>query len=94
MAAHLPKTWGQVNGQPYTRSLPDGQPVVVPESMKLHKMLHHFTIRHKLGYPSGLACWCGASLEFSLHEPGQDAKRRAFFDSHEECSPAEVSHVE
>jgi hypothetical protein len=51
------------------------------------KPLHHFTIQHKLGYPSGLHCWCGASLEFSLHEPGQDAKRRAFFDVHEECQP-------
>jgi len=55
----------------------------------LHKPLHHFAVVHKLGYPSGVRCWCGASLTFNLHEADQDAKRRAFFDSHEECGPAE-----
>lgn len=93
MAAHLPKTWNHVNDKPFTASLPDGKPVTVPESMKLPKNLHHFAVVHKMGYPSGVRCWCDASLEFALHEPGQDAKRRAFFDGHEECKPAsEVKH--
>jgi hypothetical protein len=87
--SHLPTSWGYVNGTPFTAPLPDGKSVNMPASMTLHKpVLHHFTVRHKLGYPSGLRCWCGDELSFSLHEPGQDAKRRSFFDAHDECQPA------
>lgn len=31
----LPPTWGYVNGRPFTGPLPDGKPVVIPESCKL-----------------------------------------------------------
>jgi hypothetical protein len=91
MAQHLPKTWGQVNGKAVARPLPDGNSGPLPESMKLqmklHKILHHFTPAGKIGYPQGITCWCGDTLEFALHDPGQDAKRKAFFDEHEECQP-------
>ena len=53
------------------------------------KPLHHFTPYDKLGFPQGVRCWCGAALEFAYHEPGQNARRQAFFDQHETCPPPE-----
>ena len=58
-----------------------------------HKpVLHHFTVLGVLGFPPGVRCWCGGELTFKLHETDQDAKRKAFFDAHEECQLAEVNH--
>jgi len=49
--------------------------------------IHHFKIIQKLGFPPGVHCWCGASLEFAVKEDwaSRDKKRKAFFDQHEEC---------
>jgi hypothetical protein len=53
--------------------------------LKPPKPLHQFTPYGKLGFPDGVQCWCGARLEFAYHEPGQNARRTAFFDAHAAC---------
>jgi hypothetical protein len=56
-----------------------------PRTQDTQKPLHQFTPYGKLGFPDGVQCWCGARLEFAYHEPGQNARRTAFFDAHAAC---------
>ena len=49
--------------------------------------IHHYTPMQKLGYSSGVKCWCGDVLEFRYHEPGMKSKRQKFFAEHDECVP-------
>ena len=51
------------------------------------RAIHHYTPITKLGYSSGVKCWCGEVLEFRYHEPGMKSKRQAFFAEHDECVP-------
>lgn len=69
------------------RALLEQLPLQQNTVQKLHKTIHHFTPFGKLGYPQGVQCWCGATLEFCYHEPGMSKRRRAFFEHHEECLP-------
>jgi hypothetical protein len=50
--------------------------------------IHHYTAITKLGYSTGVKCWCGAVLEFRYHESGMKSKRIAFFAEHDECVPS------
>lgn len=50
--------------------------------------IHQFTIISRFGFPDGVACWCGARLEFRPGDSNIQKKRKAFFDAHEECRPS------
>jgi hypothetical protein len=99
MRSPFPPTWGLVNGKLVNRSLPDGQPVNMPESMKLPPELRaknavrHYTPVQRMGYPPGVKCWCGSMLEFNYHEPGMSKRRKAFFDEHDDCSPTDKEQI-
>jgi hypothetical protein len=55
--------------------------------IRYHDPIQHFKIIQKFGFPPGVKCWCGASLEFAVKEDwaSRDKKRKVFFDEHEEC---------
>ena len=49
------------------------------------RIINHYTLIHKMGFPQGVKCWCGQALTFTVHERGMQKKRKAFFDQHDEC---------
>lgn len=52
--------------------------------------IHHYSLIQKLGFPTGVKCWCGAQLSFQVHERGMQTKRKAFFDQHDGCEAKEI----
>jgi len=53
------------------------------------RIIHHYEVIQKLGFPPGVKCWCGNTLEFAVKEPWakRSTKRKEFFDLHDECQP-------
>ena len=69
-----------------------------PNTVLLHtkanptvRIIHHYMPVQKEGFPKGVSCWCGNSLEFGVRESyhSREKKRKAFFTLHDECQPKE-----